>query len=180
MIEDNINDETSSTDTNVWDPEVNLADFEVLAITEEDKPAILENEESNEKLDVQYPSNHSYIKELATHFDKSEDRVGVKPPTEDCVKEFNLGTDKNPRPVLLNENMNEKEISVYIDLLREFIDVFIWNYAEMRGLDIDVIFHKLNIRDDVKPIKQIQRQFHPEVMDKIEAEVQKLKDVGFI
>ncbi|XXG82707.1 hypothetical protein AAC387_Pa10g0605 [Persea americana] len=43
-----------------------------------------------------------------------------------------------------------------------------------------IAVHKLNLQENIKPVKQGQRRFRPDVMDKIEQEVQKLKNVGFI
>jgi len=40
--------------------------------------------------------------------------------------------------------------------------------------------HLLNIRPDVKPVKQQQRQFRPNIMEAIKAEVHKLIECGFI
>ena len=40
--------------------------------------------------------------------------------------------------------------------------------------------HRLNINSDVKPIKQQQRRFRPEIMEAIQSEVKKLIDSGFI
>lgn len=93
---------------------------------------------------------------------------------------MDLGTVDNPRPVFLSASLSNEEILQYMDLLREFSDVFAWSYAEMPGLDPKIAMHRLNIQEGAKPVKQAQRRFHPNVMDQIEKEVQKLKDVGFI
>ena len=50
----------------------------------------------------------------------------------------------------------------------------------MPGLDAKIAVHKLNISKDVKPVKQDQRRIKPKIMEKIEKEVQKLRDVQFI
>ena len=50
----------------------------------------------------------------------------------------------------------------------------------MPGLDPQVAMHRLNINSDVKPVKQQQRRFRPEVMEAIQSEVKKLIDSGFI
>ena len=50
----------------------------------------------------------------------------------------------------------------------------------MPGLDPRVAMHCLNINSDVKPVKQQQRRFRPEVMEAIQSEVEKLIDSGFI
>lgn len=57
--------------------------------------------------------------------------------------------------------------------------MFAFCYAEMPGKKY-VAVHELKIREDAKPIKQAQRRFHPLLMEKIEKEVQKLRNIGFI
>ena len=50
----------------------------------------------------------------------------------------------------------------------------------MPGLDPQVAMHRLNINPDIKPVKQQQRRFRPEIMEAIQSEVRKLIDSGFI
>ncbi|XXG47601.1 hypothetical protein AAC387_Pa02g2225 [Persea americana] len=101
-------------------------------------------------------------------------------PTEDFVQKIDLGTPNNPRPVFISKNIKDDELPEYVSFLCEFVDCFAWSYAEMPGLDPKIVVHKLNLRENVKPVKQGQRRFRLDVMDKIEQEVQKLKNFGFI
>ena len=66
-----------------------------------------------------------------------------------------------------------------IALVRGYIDVFAWNYEDMSRLDLQVAKHRLNIMLDVKPVKQQQRRFRPDIMGAIEAEIHKIT-CGFI
>jgi len=50
----------------------------------------------------------------------------------------------------------------------------------MSGLDPQVDMHRLNIKSNVKQVKQQQHQFCPDIMEAIEAEVHKLIKCGFI
>jgi len=50
----------------------------------------------------------------------------------------------------------------------------------MPRLDPQVAMHHLNIKPDVKPVKQQQRRFRPNIMGAIEVEVHKLIACGFI
>src|SRR5436853_3481195 len=50
----------------------------------------------------------------------------------------------------------------------------------MPGLDPKVAMHRLNIKEDAKPVKQPQRRFRLDIIDAIEFEVRKLIDSGFI
>jgi len=64
--------------------------------------------------------------------------------------------------------------------MREYIDVFAWNYEDIPGLDPQVATHRLNINLDAKPVKQQQRRFRPKIMEAIQSEVKKLINFGFI
>lgn len=55
---------------------------------------------------------------------------------------MDLGTVDNPRPVFLSASLSNEEILQYMDLLREFSDVFAWSYAEMPGLDPKIAMHR--------------------------------------
>ena len=101
-------------------------------------------------------------------------------PTEDSIQKIDLGTPDNPRPVFISKNIKDDELPEYIAFLHEFVDCFAWSYAEMPDLDSKIVVYKLNLQKDIKLVKQGQRRFRPDVMDKIEQEVQKLKSVGFI
>ncbi|XP_057803303.1 uncharacterized protein LOC131018607 [Salvia miltiorrhiza] len=68
----------------------------------------------------------------------------------------------------------------YIELLKEFKDIFAWSYKERLGLRSKIDVHHLAVRKDARPVKQAQRRFRPELVPLIEAEVNKLIDVGFI
>ena len=61
-----------------------------------------------------------------------------------------------------------------VELLREFKDVFTWAYDEMPGLDSSLVVHRLHITPRVKPVKQTQRIFCPEIEIQIKEEIEKL------
>ena len=104
---------------------------------------------------------------------------GVK-STVDDLKEVNLGTQDEPRPTFISALLNPQEEEDYVKLLREYKDVFAWSYKEMPGLDPRVAVHHLAVKHGARPIKQAQRRFRPELVPRIEVEVNKLIEVGFI
>ncbi|KAG9449459.1 hypothetical protein H6P81_009424 [Aristolochia fimbriata] len=65
-------------------------------------------------------------------------------------------------------------------LLCENHDVFAWNYTEMLSLHPQVAVHKLAVHSSVRPVKQSQRRFRPELVPEIEKEVDKLIAANFI
>ncbi|XP_070049336.1 uncharacterized protein [Nicotiana tomentosiformis] len=104
---------------------------------------------------------------------------GVK-TTVYALKEVNLGTDKEPRPTYLSALLEVDAESTYIELLKEFRDVFAWSYKEMPGLDPKVAVYHLAVKNGARPVKQAQRRFRPDLVPLIETEVNKLIEAGFI
>ncbi|CAL9000663.1 unnamed protein product, partial [Prunus brigantina] len=100
--------------------------------------------------------------------------------TVDELKELNLGTNEDPRPIFISALLNPSEEESYHQLLLEYKDVFAWTYKEMPGLDPKVAVHHLAVKPGTRPIKQTQRRFRPELLSQIEAEVDKLIAAGFI
>ncbi|XP_031090967.1 uncharacterized protein LOC115995960 [Ipomoea triloba] len=98
----------------------------------------------------------------------------------DELKEIDLGTTKNPRPILISTLLSNEDEKIYVELLKEYIDVFAWTYKEMPGLDPKVAVHRLVVKKACRPVKQAQRRFRPELIPSIEGEVNKLIEAGFI
>ena len=97
------------------------------------------------------------------------------------MEEVDLGSDsREPRPILISASLTEKEKSELILLLKEFKDVFVWDYSEMLGLDLGLVVHTLNVDQKAKPVAQPAKIFHTEIEWKIIKEVQKLLAAGFI
>jgi len=94
--------------------------------------------------------------------------------------QVNLRDEANPKPIFISESLSPFEKEDLIQLIREFIDVFAWNYEDMPGIKLQIAMPHLNINPDAKPIKQQQRRFHSEIMEAIESEVKKLIDFGFV
>ncbi|XP_074266516.1 uncharacterized protein LOC141589791 [Silene latifolia] len=100
--------------------------------------------------------------------------------TVDDLKELNLGTDEDPRPIYVSALLTKEEEEEYYKLLVEYKDVFAWSYKEMLGLSPKIAVHRLAIRKGISPRKQSQRRFRTELIPEIEKEVNKLIEAGFI
>ena len=61
--------------------------------------------------------------------------------TVDELKELNLGTADEPRPIFISALLTPAEEKEYLELLTEYKDVFAWTYKEMPGLDLRVVIH---------------------------------------
>nr|XP_009791875.1 PREDICTED: uncharacterized protein LOC104239038 [Nicotiana sylvestris] len=104
---------------------------------------------------------------------------GIK-MTVDALKEVNLGTTEDSRPTYVSALLTTDEESTYVELLKEYRDVFAWSYKEMPGLDPKVVVHHLVVKKGARPVKQAQRRFRPELIPSIDAKVNKLIEAGFI
>jgi hypothetical protein len=45
-----------------------------------------------------------------------------------------------------------EEIQIYIDLFKEFRDIFAWLYEEMPGIDPSIVEHKIKTYLNAKPV----------------------------
>ena len=96
------------------------------------------------------------------------------------MKEVNLGTDEDPKPTYLSSFLEIDEEVAYMNILKEYRDIFAWSYKEMPGLNPRVAVHQLAVKNGSRPVKQAQRRFRPDLIPLIENEVNKLIEAGFI
>ena len=116
--------------------------------------------------------------------EKDEEVVAEKDAqvvAEEELEEVDLGSgSQEPRPISISASLTEKEKSELMLLLKEFKDVFTWDYSEMPGLDLGLVVHTLNVDPEAKPVAQLARIFHTEIERRIVKEVQKLLAAGSI
>ena len=67
-----------------------------------------------------------------------------------------------------------------VNLLKEYVDCFAWEYHEISGLSRDLVEHRLPIKAGFRPYKQPVRRFNPIIYDRIKTEINRLLDAGFI
>ena len=65
-------------------------------------------------------------------------------------------------------------------LLKEFRDVFAWDYNEMPVLDPGLVVHTLNVDLEKRLVAQPTRVFHTEIEEQIVKEVKKSLVASFI
>uniref|UniRef100_A0A2N9IS56 RNA-directed DNA polymerase n=1 Tax=Fagus sylvatica TaxID=28930 RepID=A0A2N9IS56_FAGSY len=100
---------------------------------------------------------------------------------EEELEVINLSSDPNVnRPVSISASLSVGERMHLVELLKEYQDVFAWQYDEMPGIDPKLVAHSLNVEPGTKPVVQPMRTFHPEVEAQITQEVKKLLSAGFI
>lgn len=69
------------------------------------------------------------------------------------MKELNLGTSKEPKPIFVGALLISDEAEEYHQLLLEYKDIFAWTYKEMLGLDPVIVVHHLVVMPGAQPVK---------------------------
>ncbi|KAL6178882.1 hypothetical protein ACLB2K_050399 [Fragaria x ananassa] len=82
--------------------------------------------------------------------------------------------------ILISNNLSTEERKHLVELLKEFRNVFAWNYEEMPGLDPSLVCHTLNVEPGAKRVVQARRNYHKEDEVQIKQEIKKLLACGFI
>jgi hypothetical protein len=90
------------------------------------------------------------------------------------------GTQEDPKTIKLSKTLNPKIKQSYINLMKEFPDVFSWSYEDLKVYDTKVIQHVITIKDDHKHFKKNLRRINPFLLPLIENEVRKLFDAKII
>ena len=111
-------------------------------------------EENLEEIEI-FSSNHVSVNEVDAK-SQEEDAEEASSSFEegnqatiDELKEVNIGTDEDPRPIFVNACLSPEEEKTYLNLLKEYQDVFAWTYKEMPGLDPKVAVHHLAVKKKV-------------------------------
>ena len=68
----------------------------------------------------------------------------------------------------------------YIELFKEFKDVFAWGYKDLKSYDTSIIQHKIPLKENQKPFKQKLIRINPVLFPLVEKEIKKMYDAGII
>ena len=101
-------------------------------------------------------------------------------PHQEVTEAINLRTEEERKEVKIGTTLSPTIREKLIDLLREYSDVFAWSYQDMPSLDMDIVVHRLPLREECAPVKQKLRRVKPEMLLKIKEEMKKQPDVGFL
>lgn len=113
-------------------------------------------------------------------FEKDPMSSSRKMLAQDPLEEVNLGNGEIKRLTYISAKIYPDLKVKVIQLLKDYKDLFAWDYHEILGLSKDLVELKLPIRSGNRPIKQTHRRFVPEIMSKIKAEIKRLLRSKFI
>ena len=84
------------------------------------------------------------------------------------MEEINLRASLgSQRHVFISSQLVAQEKEQLMALLRKYVDVFAWTYAEMPGLDPRLVIHSLNMDPGVKLVVKLARVFYIDIEVKI-------------
>lgn len=81
------------------------------------------------------------------------------------------------KKIKIGAELNVNEKVAFENLLKEYVNVFAWSYANMPGLNTEIVMHEVYMKPECKPIKQKLCKLIPEWSLKVKEEVTKQLDV---
>jgi hypothetical protein len=114
---------------------------------------------------------------LATH------KIYAEGIMETIAETILINISQNPgvmENVFVGADFSPEEIQIYIDIFKEFRDVFSWSYEKIPGIDPKIVEHEITMYPDAKLVRQNLRPVNPKKETTIKIEVEKLLKAGFI
>ena len=108
------------------------------------------------------------------------DKLGQGFTSADPLEEIDIGDGSVTRPTFINKNLEADCKAKLIELLKEYVCCFAWEYHEMPGLSRELVEHRLPIKAGFRPYKQSARKFNPNTYDRIKEEIGRMLEAKFI
>jgi hypothetical protein len=90
------------------------------------------------------------------------------------VEIVNLGTYQNPQNVNLGLGCSSSERTTFIDLIKQYKDVFAWSCSDLNTFDTSIIQHTILMLPEEKPVQQKLRENHLNMESQIKVELNEL------
>ncbi|GJW45052.1 reverse transcriptase domain-containing protein [Tanacetum coccineum] len=82
--------------------------------------------------------------------------------------------------VIITSNLKADEKKCLVFVLKNHKEAFAWKTSNIPGINSDFCKHKINFKDNAKPIIQRQRRLNPNMKEVVKKEIIKLLDSGII
>jgi len=93
---------------------------------------------------------------------------------ESVAHRHNIGIPEHPRYINLSTHLSATQSAEYCNLMKQFADVFSWEYSDLKTYDKKIIQHRIPLEKDTIPFKQNLRPINPFLLPFIEKEIKKL------
>ena len=106
--------------------------------------------------------------------------IAVDKPEMEDLDEVSISLEYPDHKVQIGSMLEDNIRRYLIAFLSRHHHCFAWSHADMTGIDLLVITHKLQVDPECILIRQKRRKFAPERNQIINDEVQKLIDIGSV
>lgn len=89
---------------------------------------------------------------------------------------INLETEEEKKEAKVGASLQDFHKRKLIQLIHEYVDIFSWSYQDMSALDIDIVVHKIPLREECLHVKQKLQRTRPNMAFKIKEKVIKKFD----
>jgi hypothetical protein len=86
------------------------------------------------------------------------------------LETINVSTGQDERELKIETLITASERENLISLLRKYVDVFAWSYANMIGLDTSIIVYKVLLNEGSIFVKQKLQRTRPDMVLKVKVE----------
>jgi len=101
-------------------------------------------------------------------------------PLKADIEDYNIRTKENQKMLKLSKSLPPDQKLKYVELIKEFWDVFAWSYEDLKFYDTSIIQHTIPLKENQKPFKQKLRRINPVLLPLIEKEIKRMHDAGII
>ena len=93
---------------------------------------------------------------------------------------MNIGTDAEPKHTTLGDYWDNATVEKFIELLREYQDLFPTKITELKGILSDLGMMKINLKLEAKPVNQCAYCLNLKYKEKVPKELDKMLAAGII
>ena len=126
------------------------------------------------------PKNIIRLGKLFDLQDKFRILANTKKRSSLLYEAVNISTKHNPWNTNLGKNCTQAERAAFMNLFKEFKDVFAWTYEYLKTCDTKIIQHIIPLKEDAKPFQQKLRKMHPSLEPLVKKELNKLLAANII
>ncbi|XP_026420211.1 uncharacterized protein LOC113316206 [Papaver somniferum] len=108
-----------------------------------------------------------------------EEKGKEGPPTIERLIEVQIG-DQEEHTTYIGAKLPEEERESLISLLKENKYVFAWSLKDIPGIDPTIACHRLDIRENYKPVRQKPCKMAPERKANVAEEIERMLEAGII
>ena len=128
----------------------------------------------NEDSEIFYLKDNCLPKGLTPLEDMFDSNNVPRKPNMEPLKsdiECNIGTKENPKLIKLSKSLPRTEKVKYLELLKEFQDVFAWSYEDLNSYNTNIIQHTIPIKENHKPFGKKLRRINLILLPSTEKEI---------